>query len=84
MLLTKTIRRKACLMDEIKDPVKVVPLVGDVKKMVPHPDDDHEFRGVALVGCAYAFFCYLALAIVFGICYGLAWLLQQGIHWIIN
>lgn len=31
-MLLAAIRRKAFLMDEIRNPLKVVPLVGDVKK----------------------------------------------------
>lgn len=48
MLLTKTIRRKVFLMDEIEKPLKVVSLVGDAKKMVPHPDDDHRQRAIMM------------------------------------
>ncbi len=83
-MLLAEIRRKAFLMDEIKNPLKVVPLVGDVEKIIPHPDNDTEFRGLAFKGIFYGFACYLVLAVVFGLCYGLAWVLQHGLHWIID
>lgn len=83
-MLSAVIRRKAFLMDEIKNPLKVVSLIGDAKEVLPLSKGEDEFRGLALKGVFYAFVCYIFLAVFFGLCVGMAGMIQRGIHWIMK